>query len=64
MVAAVVTTVLGCDELFTQWDTEVAAMRDRINGLRKLFVDTMAAKNSWLISHLSNSNEACFLTPV
>ncbi len=43
---AVVTTVLGCDDLFTQWDTEVAAMRDRINGLRKLFVDTMAAKNS------------------
>lgn len=43
---AVVTTVLGSDALFAQWDGEVAAMRDRINGLRKLFVDTMAAKNS------------------
>ena len=43
---AVVATVLGCDELFSQWDGEVTAMRDRINGLRKLFVDTMAAKNS------------------
>ena len=39
-------TVLGCDELFAQWDGEVAAMRNRINGLRKLFVDTMVAKNS------------------
>ena len=43
---AVVSTVLGCDELYAQWDGEVAAMRNRINGLRKLFVDTMAAKGS------------------
>ncbi|MEE2676132.1 MAG: amino acid aminotransferase [Planctomycetota bacterium] len=43
---AVVATVLGCEELFSQWDGEVTAMRERINGLRKLFVDTMAAKNS------------------
>ena len=43
---AVVTTVLGCDDLYAQWDAEVAAMRDRINGLRKLFVDTMTSKGS------------------
>jgi len=40
----IVTTILGDDALRKQWDDEVAAMRRRINGMRKLFVDTMKQK--------------------
>lgn len=36
--AALVTTILGDADLTTQWKTEVAEMRDRINGMRKLLV--------------------------
>ena len=41
---AIVATVLGDPELFATWQTEVAEMRDRINTMRKLFVQTLAAK--------------------
>jgi len=36
--AALVRTILDDDELRTRWDAEVAAMRDRINGMRELLV--------------------------
>jgi aspartate/tyrosine/aromatic aminotransferase len=39
-----VVTVLGDPELEKQWRGEVDAMRDRINGMRKLLVDTLQAK--------------------
>ena len=39
--AAVVSTILGDAELKTRWVSELAAMRNRINGMRKLFVETM-----------------------
>jgi aspartate/tyrosine/aromatic aminotransferase len=42
--AELVTTILGDKELRAQWVEEVAAMRDRINGMRKLLVDTLQAK--------------------
>lgn len=42
--AAIVTTILGDVELRAEWDGELAAMRDRINGMRKLFVDTLQSK--------------------
>ncbi len=42
--ARLVATVLGEAELRALWEQEVAAMRDRINSIRKRFVDTMAAK--------------------
>ena len=42
--SAIVTEVLNDPELRQQWDTEVASMRDRINGMRQLFVDTLKAK--------------------
>ena len=42
--AAIVTTVLGDAALRSQWEGEVTQMRDRINTMRKLFVETLAAK--------------------
>ncbi|MBN1653258.1 MAG: aspartate/tyrosine/aromatic aminotransferase [Deltaproteobacteria bacterium] len=42
--AAIVTTVLQDNELRSLWEQEVAEMRGRINGMRKLFADTLKAK--------------------
>jgi aspartate/tyrosine/aromatic aminotransferase len=42
--AAAVATVLGTPELRKQWEAELADMRSRINGMRRLFVDTMKRK--------------------
>jgi aspartate/tyrosine/aromatic aminotransferase len=42
--AAIVATVLGDPELRSQWEGEVAAMRDRINTMRHLFVETLNEK--------------------
>ena len=39
--AAVVTTILNDTALRSEWNGEVSAMRDRINGMRKLFVETL-----------------------
>ena len=41
---AIVMTVLQDPELRAKWVTEVAEIRDRINGMRRLFVDTLKAK--------------------
>ena len=41
---AIVATILGDAALRTQWEGELAAMRDRINGMRRLFVATLKAK--------------------
>ena len=43
---AIVTAVLGDPELRAGWEQEVAAMRQRINGMRRLFAETMKAKGS------------------
>ena len=40
----IVAAVLGDAELKARWWDEVRAIRDRINGMRHLFVDTMKAK--------------------
>lgn len=42
--AAVVTTILTDPELRSQWEQELADMRARINGMRELFVQTLADK--------------------
>jgi aspartate/tyrosine/aromatic aminotransferase len=42
--AELVTTVLEDAELSALWRDEVAQMRDRINGMRRLLVETLAAK--------------------
>jgi aspartate aminotransferase len=42
--AHIVSTILEDPALRGPWEAEVAAMRDRINGMRQLFVDTLAAK--------------------
>lgn len=42
--ASIVTTILGDAALRTQWEQELKDMRDRINGMRKLFVDSLKAK--------------------
>jgi aspartate aminotransferase len=42
--AAIVATVLGDSELRKQWEQELAAMRDRIHQMRRLFVATMKNK--------------------
>ena len=39
--AAIVDTILGSIELTSLWHEELAAMRDRINGLRSLIVDSL-----------------------
>jgi aspartate/tyrosine/aromatic aminotransferase len=41
-----VVTILGDAELAAEWEQEVAQMRARINGMRKLFVETLAAKGA------------------
>jgi len=41
---AIVTTILSDPELRKLWESEVRAMRDRINGMRKLFVETLKTK--------------------
>jgi aspartate/tyrosine/aromatic aminotransferase len=40
----IVMTVLQDPELRAKWEIEVTEMRDRINGMRRLFVDTLKAK--------------------
>lgn len=42
--AAVVTTILNDPELYKQWELEVAAMRERIQEMRDLFVATLKEK--------------------
>ncbi len=42
--ALIITTILSDPALRAQWEQEVTDMRDRINGMRKLFVDTLKAK--------------------
>lgn len=42
--AAIVTTVLGDPQLRAQWENEVTEMRDRINNMRHLFVETLNEK--------------------
>ncbi|AGH81134.1 aromatic amino acid aminotransferase [Psychromonas sp. CNPT3] len=42
--AAIVTTILEDDELYLQWEKEVADMRDRIKEMRELFVLTLKEK--------------------
>lgn len=42
--ASIVITVLNDPDLRAQWESEVQAMCDRINKVRKLFVETLAAK--------------------
>lgn len=42
--AGIVATILADPALRSQWDDEVKDMRDRINGMRQLFVDTLKAK--------------------
>ncbi|MFM7071779.1 MAG: amino acid aminotransferase [Planctomycetota bacterium] len=42
--AAIIATVLGDMALRAQWESEVAEMRQRISGMRRLFVDTMKRK--------------------
>ncbi len=41
--AAIVETILGSEELTTQWHGELKEMRDRINGMRQLLVEQLAA---------------------
>jgi len=42
--SAIVTTILSDEQLTAEWHGELAQMRDRINGMRHAFVDTMKAK--------------------
>ena len=42
--AAVVTEILNDPELYAEWDKEVADMRDRIQEMRTLFVQTLKDK--------------------
>ena len=43
---AIVVTILDDAELTAQWNVELASMRDRINGMRRLFADTLKAKGA------------------
>ena len=44
--AAIVETILSDAELRSGWEQELKGMRDRVNGMRKLFVATMKAKGA------------------
>ncbi len=44
--ARIVATILSDEALRRQWEQEVAGMRDRINGMRRKFVETMAEVGS------------------
>ena len=44
--AAIVSTILRDSSLRDQWEGEVKQMRDRINGMRQLFTDTLKAKGA------------------
>ena len=44
--AAIVTTILSDAALTTQWEGELAEMRERINQMRSLFVEALAAKGA------------------
>jgi len=41
---AIITTIIGDPDLRKEWEGEVKGIRDRINGMRTLFVDTLKAK--------------------
>jgi aspartate/tyrosine/aromatic aminotransferase len=43
---AIVSTVLADDSLRAQWQQELTEMRERINGMRTQFAETMKAKNA------------------
>ncbi len=42
--AAVVATILNDEKLYSEWVLEVAAMRERIQEMRELFVETLKEK--------------------
>jgi len=42
--SGIVTTILNSDELYAEWENEVAQMRDRIQEMRDLFVSTLNEK--------------------
>jgi len=42
---SVVTTILNTPDLRREWRTELASMRNRINGIRKLLVQNLQARN-------------------
>ncbi len=44
--AAIVNSILSSSELTAQWEDELTAMRDRINGLRGLITDKLAEKGA------------------
>ena len=44
--AAIVSTILGDPDLRREWQDEVRTMRDRINDMRRLFVETLADKKA------------------
>ncbi len=44
--AAIVATILGDPQLRGAWELELTQMRDRINGMRRLFVDTVKANGA------------------
>ncbi|MBI4556365.1 MAG: aspartate/tyrosine/aromatic aminotransferase [Candidatus Hydrogenedentes bacterium] len=43
---AIVTTVLNDPKLRAEWEVELRVMRDRINGMRRLFVETLKANGA------------------
>ncbi len=44
--SAIITAVLDDPQLHAEWETEVGAMRDRINGMRHLFAERLAEKGA------------------
>ena len=61
--AAIVATILSDPQLRTQWDAEVRQIRERINGMRSLFVRTLADKGVNRDFTLSRGSGGCFRSP-
>ncbi|MCU0876232.1 MAG: aspartate/tyrosine/aromatic aminotransferase [Pirellulaceae bacterium] len=58
--AAIVATVLSDRELRSDWETELAAMRERIHAMRQLFVRTMKSKAPQLDFSFLGSQKGMF----
>ena len=54
--AAIVDTILGSNELTSLWHEELAEMRDRINGLRSLIVDSLNAQTNQDFSFIKHQH--------
>jgi aspartate aminotransferase len=62
LTASVVATILSNDALRAIWEQELTDMRQRIQRMRLLFVNTLQEKGADATSALSSNRTACSLS--